>query len=55
MKTRCLDSMTKKKDGELQSCTGIPGKQWFLMDIPGVAGIVGRYGLEYHPMDADDV
>ena len=24
-------------------CTGIPGKQWFLQDIPGVARIVGRY------------
>ena len=29
----------------MHSCTGILGKQWFLRDIPGVAGIVGRYDL----------
>ena len=28
------------------NCTVIPGKQWFLQDIPGVAGIVGRYVCE---------
>ena len=27
----------------MHSCSGIPGKQWFLWDIPGIAGIVGRY------------
>ena len=27
----------------MRSCTGIPGKQLFLWDIPGMARIVGRY------------
>ena len=26
-----------------EKCTVVPGKQWFFRDIPGVAGIVGRY------------
>ena len=30
----------------MHSCTGIPGKQCFLRDIPGVAGIVGRYVMD---------
>ena len=29
----------------MHSCTRIPGKQWFLQDIPGVTRIVGRYDL----------
>ena len=32
--------------GGLHSCTRILGKQWFLWDIPSVAGIVGRYVYE---------
>ena len=27
----------------MHCCSGIQGEQWFLRDIPGVAGIVGRY------------
>ena len=36
----------RRGGGGLQSCTRILGKQWFLWDIPSVAGIVGRYVYE---------
>ena len=34
------DEKEKKVRPKMHSCTEIPGKQWFLWDIPGVAGIV---------------
>ena len=38
--------MKERRRGGLHSCTRILGKQWFLWDIPSVAGIVGRYVYE---------
>ena len=37
----------RRGEGGLHSCTRILGKQWFLWDIPNVAGIVGRYYMKW--------
>ena len=46
MKKEIGDERKKGGRGGLHSCTRILGKQWFLWDIPSVAGIVGRYVYE---------